>query len=95
MLTTIAAFFGLNVSKFLMWVGIILLIIALAVGGYFGWKSYITKQADLQFNNDQLKQTILDQQKHIKDIEAINQEEKDEIDALNTQNAAINVEVNQ
>jgi len=67
-----------------MWLGGI--IIAIATSGIMMWEHTIKQEAQLEFNNLQLQQVLDQQQKFISDMQKINDNQKNVLQDLNTQN---------
>ena len=81
---------GINVDKWVEYLIIAAVVLALLVGGYLYWKHNVTAQAQLAFNNAQLEQTVKDQNEEIARIKAINQASEQAIVNLNKQKDELN-----
>lgn len=66
---------------------IIAAVALIAIGTYiWSWEESIKREALLQFNNQQLEQTIQEQTKVMSDLRAINANQKKIIDDMNARN---------
>src|SRR5256885_7474798 len=80
---------GIDVNQMVIYIVGFLIIAALVVGGYLYWKHNVTTTAQLKFNNQQLEQTIKDQQEFIDQTKKINDDQNQIIIDLNKTNAEL------
>lgn len=81
------------ISKYLFYI-ILAVVIAAAVTGYvLLWEASIKREALLQFNNQQLNQTLEEQKKYVKNLQDINANQKKIIDDMNKKNDQLESEL--
>lgn len=77
---------GLNLSKYVAYAVGVLLLIASITGGIIYIQHVAKKNAQIEFNNQQLQQTLKDQKEYISQLEAINKNKEESILALSKAN---------
>lgn len=88
------SFLGLNASRYLLYVLFAASIVAAIWFGIHQWEAKIAEEARLEFNNEQLQQTIKDQKIIDDKLSQVNADQKKIIDDLNTKNQALTTSVN-
>lgn len=88
------SFLGLNASRYLLYVLFAASLVAAIWFGIHQWEAKIAEEARLEFNNEQLQQTIKDQKIIDDKLSQVNADQKKIIDDLNTKNQALTTSVN-
>lgn len=80
---------GIDVNKWVIYIAGFLIIAAMVVGGYLYWKHNVTTTAQLKFNNQQLEQTVKDQEAFIAQTKALSDIQNQLVIELNDKNVEL------
>jgi len=78
---------GINVNQIVIYIVGFLIVAALIVGGYLYWKHDVTTTAQLQFNNQQLQQSLKDDEAYIAQSKQIDAEKDAALADMTKQNS--------